>query len=338
MQLKELLKINFKQPGLNQEEVKLEEKKRKILKSLEKCYSSLESVEILNSSTKNEDSAILIRHLAIDSANLILDLFDRQPITEISKITDSLKTIPEPSIISLIEKNAEILGTLQDSDLPLEKCEEAEGFLSRLLSETEKIYQKKKGSELNTPAEIYRQRIRVQSTIFVTLFAITAISFFYNWIKYPSIHKDTVQVYYTTSASQKMTETLSVKTDLNLKPDWTTYTFQLPAPTDITGIRIDPLNQKKMKIQLKSIRIFDKNKKTAGEWTLGVSEKFVPTEFRRFTFINQIKSGKNIPGGFMTIVTEGDDPFLHFNTGEIRGVSSVEVTFRAQEDFKKFKD
>lgn len=78
MAFTDYIKIGFKKPNLSSDEIEKENKRSRLEESFEKVHSRLESIEILNSNEKFEDSSILSGLLALDTINLSLD-FSENP-------------------------------------------------------------------------------------------------------------------------------------------------------------------------------------------------------------------------------------------------------------------
>ncbi|MCB1157785.1 MAG: hypothetical protein KDK45_09795, partial [Leptospiraceae bacterium] len=240
MNWKELLKFSYKKPQLSEEETRALQKRETLYQKIENAYSRLESIEILNSNSKYEDSTILSGKLALDVLNIGLFLEDEAPIRSLMERETCKNKIKDTKLTQLIEDNEIQFQKLSGDSPPSgEEAETFETFLSQILYYEEKILKKLKNEELHTPIDDYKKRLTLHSILALLILGMGLYIPAKTYLKY-RIQADTVNLYYF---NEKFPLTENPGTEnriqqaLLIDSNWHDYTFALPAPLQVSSIR-----------------------------------------------------------------------------------------------------
>ncbi len=336
----DIFKINFKKPTLTAEDSKKEEQKSKLNSLFESAYSRMESIEILDSNGKWEDSSIIMRLLALDLVNLSLIHFGK-PNTQMGKDWKSeIVQLKNEKLTNLYSKRENILALSSDEVAKDEsKMEELENDFSYLLSDLEKHYKLLKKSELKTPLSEQIHRWRIQGTVVaaVILFALGTIV--YRRVKYPDLAKTDVKIYYMTKLEPGPKDEFSsaIKIQVEKKGLWNEYEFVLPKSADITEMRVDPVEQSRIRVELESMNFYNAKGKLLYTHDFLYGQDLLPKDALKYGVISELKmSGKAAPGAKIGMESLGADPFFHLRLDEIKGVSKITLKMRHLEAYKKF--
>ncbi|MCC5816345.1 MAG: hypothetical protein JJT78_16460 [Leptospira sp.] len=341
MQIKEYFTIQFKKPVLGDDEKTREEKKKTLNEKLEKAYSRLESIEILNSNSKTDDMFILTTHLIQDLYNLSAEYYGLELVNTASGLKDKIDNLPDDGLRNLY-KDQERLITVSSIEKPTEEeAEVLEEQASKLLLGLEKFFKKTKKTELHTTMDDFKKRLAVQGTILISILTLSIGSVIYNKVKYPIFEDDQAQIYFMTPEFPNPTDANSVKQPVlaSQKGEWLDYRFPIPADnSELIGIRIDPVNQRKVRFGLQYVQYLDVNGKVIFERDFKLTENLIPSNVDQIGIMNDLKAGVAKPGGFAEMESVGSDPFFYLNLPKTKNVAFVQLRMRFLEGYKKFKD
>ncbi|MCB1188984.1 MAG: hypothetical protein H7A23_13535 [Leptospiraceae bacterium] len=339
MAIKEYLKIDLKKPELEGEQLSIFTKKDKFKKELELCYSRLESIEICNSNSKTRDSLILVDHLIVDIVNLVLNFQDSDPINKLSEIEQNIPNFPE----ELQPKAKELLTIFSLEISDDEKSEKLESSLGDFLFSTEKYYKKTtKQPHFITPIDEYKKKIKIQSLLFLIVFAIFSTSVFKLYkifeAKTYKLKNDIVQVYYFPKNENlgKPLEENSIKAEISPSIEWKTILLPFPSPTDVGKIRIDPVNQNRAKLQIKEIQYLDKDKKVIAGRDFKITQNNLVENMDQIFEVRMVKIDSKAKSEYIQAETIDDNPFFYLDIGNFSNVSYIQITMRYIEKYKQF--
>jgi hypothetical protein len=341
MAISDLFKIRFKKPTLTSDEQSKEQKKEILASLIEAAYSRLESLEILNSNGKVEDSAVISRLLAEDLINLSLVFFGKQKTVigkdwkaEIANLkVDKLTVVYEKydtvySLSSIApEKDEEIL-------------EDLESKLSGLLSDLEKYFRTIKSSELKTALSEQMFQWKVQAGVVSLLVVMILGSIVYRRVRYPDLAQTEVKVFFMTKEDPgpKEENAVSSKIVLEKKGEWVEYDFTLSKAMDVIEIRIDPIEQARVRLAIESLKFFDKAGKEIYTHDFIWGDDLLPKDKLSYGAISELKmSGKSVPGMAIEMESIGSDPFFHIKFPVIKNAVKARMKIRHIEAYKKFK-
>ncbi|MCC6275462.1 MAG: hypothetical protein IT569_06375 [Leptospiraceae bacterium] len=336
MQFKDYLKLQFKKPSLESSEEILESRKKAFQKSLQECYSRLESIELLYSNSKFQDSKILIQVLHNEITSVILHLYEKNKAQYGAQ--EAYALIKEPSISAICLKEHELINELLKTDNF--GAEEVEGSLSafqKIFDNFEKYFRKEKSSSFHTSLDDYKKRLLVQIAFATILLALTIFPAINNRVKYPPIKNDTALLSYTTTETENFTPQNSISLELN-KEGWQDYKFKINPAKNLFKLRLDPISQSKIKIQLKEIRLLDNSGKVLKERDFLIGSDLRLKDMKEIENIQQMKPGKVVFGKYIEMISDGDDPQISFNFGPLQSVAEIQVTYRVAQGNKKFTD
>ncbi|TGN20568.1 hypothetical protein [Leptospira idonii] len=342
MALQEYLKIQWKKPSLSSEETEKEDRKKQIEVLLENAYSRLESLEILNSNGKWEDSSILSRYLGLDLINLLLQYSHKPKLNFGDDWKAALSSSNLETKFSGSENLSEVLDLLRENKTYSEKeSEKIENGLGDFLAYLEKHFRILRRSELFTPIELFKKRIFIQGMFLVSLVLIAVGSVIYNKVRYPEMSQTDVQVFYLETENTPPSDPASTKLPLLLakKGEWNIYEFVLPKKQALSGVRIDPLEQKRMKFSVDSLKVFDADGKILYERGFLIGPDLLPEGKGNFGQINDVKvTNKALPGNLIEMETTGNDPYFTVFFPQVKDAAKVELKMRHLEAHKKFQN
>lgn len=341
MALIDYIKIGFKKPNLSEEETEKERKKTNLEETFEKIYSRLESVEVLNSNGKLEDGFVICGLLALDTVNISLRFFGKPETrlgadwkSEISRLgNESLTKIYEPYSDVLALSSATFLS-LKEDDL-----ENLESKLFDLISELNRHFKQIKKSELYTALTGFKNRIFVQASIVSLILTVLLGSYAYGKITRPDMKQTDIQVYFLSSEFPNPVDeaTAKIPVDLTKKGEWVVYKFTTPVKQELKGIRIDPIQQSRMRYSVDTLKVLDVKGKVLFERDFRLDENFLPKDKDKFGPINDMKtSGKAKTGSPIEMQSTGNDPYFIIYFPAVTDASSVELKMRHLEAYKKF--
>lgn len=338
--IKEYLKFDFKKPSIQGDNLRIHNKKEQFQKNLELCYSRLESIEICNSNSKSRDALILIDHLIVDILNLIFDFHDKPTINQVLDIGANNHNIPsefQTKINEFLDIYNKDFENLED------KSEKLENILGEILYSTDKEFKKlRKKQEYTTPIDKYNKRIKVQSAIILFFFLVFAYSSYRFYKKYQSTHyqlkPDFVQIYYFPNNENlgNIVEEHSAKALISPSKEWKTLNLDFPQPVDIGKIRIDPINQKDAKLEIKEIQFLDQNKNVIAGRDFKINAKRLVDNMEQIFEVKMVKINNNANSEYIQAETIDTNPFFYLDLGNYSQVSSVKLTMRYIEKYKTF--
>lgn len=337
MAIKEYFKLQFKKPELNSEENSLYQHKQDLERMLHAAYARLESIEILNSNDKNDDSIILAEKLKLDLVNFALAILETESKQSLSGFDEILTWITEPELRQLFESHKDLYDIPEKYSETEEQAEFLEVHLGKLLNGLEKKYKIIRKTRLYTAMDTHSKRIWFQTIVFSVLLALTIAVPAYRSIKYPSIKADNIGIYVLNETMPQPGQTNLLSLPLERKPEWKIYRFTLKEAQSIDRIRIDPVNQSKMRFEIDSVRFLDSNSQLLAEKKFTVSKTLMLEIQKEISNVNQIAPTKeNRPGDIAQMQSIGSDPYFYLDTKGLAQVKTIEIKFRITELHKKF--
>lgn len=341
MKLADYLKWDWKKPELDGEGSIRVEKKKALKDGLESAYSRLESVEILSSNSKPQDVFLLAGALLVDLYNLVARFFGQDTIANSSGIRARIEALPEEELRNLFLAHDRLLNVSEIGEPSEEEVEVVEEQITQLLSSVEKFFLKTKKQELHTALDDFQKKRTIQISVVGALLLVVLASYGYIQYKFPPFKTGALQVYYLTPEAPNPSESNAVTKDLEMdkKGEWVEYTMDIPGgPKELIGVRIDPVNQRRVRIGMSHIRYLGADGGVLYERDFQLDENLIPKDIKQIGASNDIKSGRAVPGGYSEIVSIGSDPFVIFNLPQTKNVAKVAVRLRVIEESKKFKD
>jgi hypothetical protein len=338
MLVKDFFKFVWKKPSLSPGDALKEENKAIFSTKMESIYSRLESAEILNSNGKTADAMMILEALFHDTFNMVADYKKFHHAKSVNEIKTRIDSLPENLAIIFRDKN-EILNIskLEITEENSEKCEEQ---ISEIISKLEKFFRLTKRTEWHTPMDDVKTIWKVQISSIIGLIVLILGTVGYQKIRYPNLVDGVVNVYF-------MNDTLTTATEGNSKSapfseknrgEWIDYTFSLDQPINLTSIRLDPINQRRIKFSISEMSILDIKGRILYSRDFVLNENFLIKDYASIGQLNELKAGKAKPGGFVEMVSTGSNPYFEIKTPKINNVSKIIVKMRIIEERYKFKD
>jgi len=341
MKVKDLFTIQFKKPDLVGDEEDKEKRKQDLDSGFEKAYSRLESIEILNSNSKKEDVSILLNAFLVDIYNVVARYLDSSLLRSSSEVPEAVTKLSNPELQSIFQDRNRLLMIHEITKPTEEEMEYLEEEASKLLMNLEKYFKKIRKTQLYTSLDDYRKRWMIQGSVLVSVLILSIGSVVYNKIRYPAMHNGKAQVFFLTKESPNPIEEFSYSLPVSVadKGIWKDYRFEiLGDPKDLIGVRIDPIDQKKIRFGISHVRYLDSNGKVLAERDFQLTESLLPKNIEQIGILNDLKPGRAIAGAYAEMVSTGNDPFFFLNLPVSRKVRYVEVRMRFTEEFNKFSD
>lgn len=340
MQIKEYFTVQFKKPILADDEKTREEKKKTLEAKLEKAYSRLESIEILNSNSKSDDMFILSSYLVVDLYNLSADYHGVETVETAEGLADKVDNLPDDALRTLYKDQGKLLSVHTLGKPTEEDAEVLEEQAGKLLMGLEKHFKKLRKTELHTPLDDFKKRWKIQAGVVIGFLVLTVGGVIQNQLKYPVMKDDTAQLYFMSKETPNPTDANSVKipVEASQAPQWQEYNFSLPEAKELVGVRVDPINQRKVRFNISHVKYLDSTGKVLFERDFQLGDNLIPKDIEQIGMLNDIKAGKAAPGAFAEMVSIGSDPFFHLELPPTKNVASVQVRMRMIEEYKKFED
>lgn len=340
MKLVDYFKVSFHKPLLESEEVVKESQKNEIVTRLEIANSRMESIEILHSNDKLQDMVVLSSFLYIDLYNLVAFYYGLDTAKDRTSAIQKLGTIPDSSLKEEFLKHEEFLKSdiwENPSDKDASQLEEIMDSLFQSINKwTRNLYK----TDLHTNMDNWKKKRRIQGGVLTGIIILGLTSFGYNQIVYPEFHHDTTQLYFLTSESPEPIVQNSVKIPVRLedKGEWVEYTYVLPGePKVLTGIRLDPIHQRKMRINIHSIQYLNSKDQVIRERDFLLTDKLIPKNAEEIGIINDLKAGKAAIGRYAEVISTSNNPYFHILLPETKNVSKIKIKMRFIEEYNEFK-
>jgi hypothetical protein len=338
MIVKDFFKFVWNKPILSSADALKEESKIIFSNKLESIYSRLESAEILNSNGKSADAMLILESLFQDAFNMVADYKKFHHAKSAAEIKSRLDSLPEDLAKIFRDKN-EILNisNLEISEENSEKCEEQ---ISEIISKLEKFFRLTRKTEWHTPLDDVKTIWKVQIGSVLGLLFIILGTIAYQKIRYPNLVDGSVQIFFLNENLTTFTEANSKSLPFLVKNrgEWIEYNFSLDQPASITSIRLDPINQRKIKFSVSELSVLDIKDRILFKRDFVLNENFLIKDYGNIDQLSELKAGKAIPGGFVEMVSTGSNPYFELKTPKINGASKITVKLRHTEERFKFKD
>ncbi|WP_341864924.1 hypothetical protein [Leptospira brenneri] len=309
LRIRDLLFSTWKNPVLSPSELDLEKQKDSQKKTLSSIESRLESIELLLSSDKWDDTKLLFRYLTYDLVNFQLQRTNQKEIpfgASLSNfsIPESDKKFKPFRFLEFFEKLAELSSKELD-----EYFSSALDTYEYLLDETKKDFSVRYVTALDSFQLVRKIRI----ILFTSIIVLSFLGFFYYQYKYPVFKDQSIRLYTFVSkekpgtSEERMVVLPVLKKDIG---DWVEFQFALTeSMSNFGGLRIDPLEQRGIRFVLDQISILDSKGKEIYSKKIVVSPNLLPEDYQDFLKIIDIKTaGKQSPGEIVEMITTGSDP------------------------------
>ncbi|WP_322113488.1 hypothetical protein [Leptospira soteropolitanensis] len=335
LSIQNLLFSFWKAPVLTPEELELEEQKEAQKRSLSSIESRLESLEILLSNDKLDDTKLLFRYLAYDLVNYHLRMTSQKEIPFEGNLEGFL--IPETKQKLKPFQFLESFGKLSEGS-----GKELENVLSSAIDTFEFLSTESK-KEFNTryltSLDQFRLLRRVRIGLVSVILASILFSISYYHYKYPVLKDQSIKVYSFISREKPDTRESLMVTKPVLKKDsgsWVEYEWELPnSMSEFGGLRIDPLEQRGIRFALDQISILDAKGNEVYKKKIVVSPNLLPEDYQDFLKIIDIKTaGKQTPGELVEMITTGSDPQIHFVFPKVKDAKTIKLKMKFIEAHK----
>jgi hypothetical protein len=209
-----------------------------------------------------------------------------------------------------------------------------------------KIYKKTRENTGESRYEIKSQirSIRIYAAV---ILAILGLSIgVYRWIQFPELKDDQVQIYFLNQeiSLPKPQAALISPFSATQRGQWSEHEFWIPEYyQNLTGIRLDPLNQRRMKVRLGRLEVwaFRENSKNS---YLAWSRDFVLNsagtldDIESIGDVGQMEISSAKPGSPIELLTTGGDPHIYLRFPREFRVQKIRVKLKALEAYSNFKD
>jgi hypothetical protein len=332
VKLKNFFLINFKKPVLEGEEEKAYNRKHRFLENLSKAYSRLETIEICNSNSKYEDSKILSQILVIDIINLVFEFYSLPKINKLEEAESLISKVPIIEVQDLLKKLLK---------LDLESVEEDESLnreetLTKVLSGLEKHILKKHKTELANPVDEFKTRLTVQAIFFSILFLFSAYKGVEWFIKTRPLKGGMSYMEVAAKINNKV-EILKKENPYTPSENWTTLFQVLEDEYPIEYISISPIQEPKARVQIRNLKLYDKNDKLVFEAPLIITENFFEKAIG-FLGSENLKPGQYKIGRALEFETLGPSSQIRFHWKNLVKVKKITWEVRMIKNYKKFND
>ncbi|TGL86017.1 hypothetical protein EHQ68_09640 [Leptospira congkakensis] len=335
LQMRDLLFSPWKAPSLDAQEQTLENQKEIQKKVLAQLGSRLESVELLLSNEKLEETKILFRFLAFDLVNFQLLRTNQKEIPYSGDLSGF--TIPETDrklkpfrFLETLDRLSHFTEKEMDEILSL-----AVDTYDYLLYESTKDFKARFQTTLDQFRFIRLLRLLILSAVlFFSIFG-----YAYNQYKYPVMRDQSIKLYTFIGRDKPETsESLSVSKPV-LKKDignWVEYEWTLPeSMSKFGGLRIDPLEQRGIRFVLDQISILDSKGKEIYSKKIVMSSSLLPEDYQDFLQIIDIKTaGKQSPGEMVEMITTGSNPQIQLVFPTLNDAKTIKLKMKYIEAHK----
>lgn len=171
MKIKDLLKIQFKKPILNNLESTCELKKIRIYNQTEFCKSRMNAVMLLVENNKISEAFIINKLLLIDLTNLLIMLNDYDQITDFDQIIESVKKISDSDFSHHFFNNESVLNTFKQEKINKKQIKNLLNFTSLYFYKIEKKANNKIKKKLRTSLNDYWIRLYIQLFLILMIIA-----------------------------------------------------------------------------------------------------------------------------------------------------------------------
>lgn len=332
--MKEYLKLELKKPALSSEEEKHESIKNALNQNLKRCQGRMDSIELLSENDKLRDAHVLLKHLLSDITVTVLEFLGK-PVQDYHATAESIRDLGDEEFSALFRQFNKFSESHNLKDIADKELEEAAREARKLLNILEKKLLQRAKQNLSTPLDRFKTKIKFQiMTAGILVVMVIGGGIYYN-IKYFHIKKDFVQVFFTAAMTENETEEKSIKQDVVTGTEWFTYTFTFPDKTNIEKLRIDPVNQKRIRLSFDTVKFYDKSGKILFERNFAVNQNIVIDNYEQVVAPRGIKFGINSPGKPVEFITSSEDPGFTLLPGKLTNVHKVELKIRMSEDYNK---
>ncbi len=332
MKLKDFFLFNFKKPVLEGEEEKAYKRKHSFLDNLSKAYSRLETIEICNSNSKYEDSQILSKVLVLDIFKLVFEFYLLPKIEKIQEAESIINQVPVMEVQDLLKKLLK---------LDLESVEEDESLnreetLTKILSSIEKNILKKHKAELANPIDEFKTRLTVQG-IFFSILLIFSVYKGAEWYIKTRPLKGGISYLEVAAKINNKFEIVKKENPYTPSENWTTLFQVLEDEYPIEYINISPIQEPKARVQMRNLKLYDKNDKLVFEAPLVITENFFEKAIG-FLESDHLKPGQQKIGRALEFETLNPESKIRFRWKNPIKVKKITWEVRMVKNYKKFND
>lgn len=153
----------FKRPALNDQEMALEDRKKRIQAFIRDCESRGESVKILIDSSKQKDALILLKYYQMDLLRLAGLIYEVSAPETLEEVLSFLQQLPDHKIVSLFlsMKHWQDKTDGMDTGRALRKrTYDGEQASNQIFGALKKAYTKKRREKMQTPLDRYKRHRR----------------------------------------------------------------------------------------------------------------------------------------------------------------------------------
>ncbi len=342
MAIKDYFKLQLRKPVLSEEEKTKVKEAEHIQKFLENAYSRLESIEILNANGKSTDAILISNSLLGDLRKFGYEFSEKKTYSNSISNAQFLAGLSNSEVKTIF---ANFTDLIQNDSIPEntneEELEKIEGSLADLLSSLEKHFKKHVKKELLTALDLFKSRLKVQSGLVVALALCIVFSFVNYRTNNPDLLQTKFQVFFLEEKDGIPLQKLSFVNDVDIskKGQWVTYEFPISSIRQLSGIRMDPADNRKVRLSIENFQILGDKDQILFERRIDYDQAGLPRLQESFGPMNDLKlAGKSKPNQLIELETIGEDPYLTVFFDSIKSPKKVLVKVRHIEAHKKFKD
>jgi hypothetical protein len=338
MSLTDYLIPALKKPELNSTESSSESLKEQVRNQIEFCYSRMESIEILNSNSKTPDVKILAEGLVLDILHIAEIYFSLPKTTKLAEYTNSISKISAPEIVTELENLISVQKSLEKNEFSDDDAEEAETKIGKVLYKLESIINKKAKNEHSTAMDSFKLRLKIQITSVLGIVLIAVGAFVFKKIKYPDLKEGQFEIFALEETLTPPSQENRLALPLNLSRNWEIYTFESTESLSFSSLRIDPVDQAKMKFQVSDIKLYDSKGNVVKTTDFRLNENMVQDDPKKIGPIDNVVPGKSKPNDYAELVSMTADPYFHWECGKVKDIKKIEIRTRVVESHKSYKD
>jgi hypothetical protein len=257
---------------------------------------------------------------------------------DLSNFTNSISKIPSPEIVTELENLISVQKSLEKNEFSDDDAEEAETKIGKTLYKLESILNKKAKTEHSTSLDSFKNRLKVQITSVVSIILLATGAFLYKKIKYPDLKPGLFEIFALEETLTPPSQENKLALPLSLSNKWEVYTFESPTPLSFSSLRIDPVDQAKMKFQVSDVKLFDAKGNLVKSTEFKLNENMVQDDPKKIGPIDNVVPGKSLPNDFAELIAMSSDPYFHWECGKVKDIKKIEIRSRVVESHKTFKD
>jgi hypothetical protein len=332
MKLRNYFQISWKTPYWSEEDQIIHRRKQQLLKGLEDCESRLESIEICNSNGKPKDSLLLSQFLLVDICNVILRFYNQKEISNSGEVLKSLDKIPNAEIVATMENKISQISWDQDSE---ENALQIETLLSDLVYFCRKNLFIKHKSELESPIDIHKNRLRLQAFVLSFLVLLGIGKGIFEYTKRLPLKPDTLAISFSTQ--KDVVPDSSIAKEFPIRTDGQWNLIETESIENLHLFKIVPCHQNKARIQIRNLKIYDKDQKILFEKSLSYDEKEI-LELSKSIHSDNLIPGNLKPGFPLEMESTSSSPALYFHLDSPLKSKKISFEIRLKNKVEKYTE